>query len=148
LASIIKRVVLGVILAAVMLIVTAPMSLYFVGLNDIDGRPELPRTVASPQEIDAVWREVRGVSTPHIAAITPYSYLYLIYSGGKPDRGSVVAWQVARTYNLVRIKSGGGMSRWHLSGAALLIWLTQNWTQEQIFSKVVEDSRKKPAGKE
>jgi len=30
------------------------------------------------------------------------------------------------------------MAMWHLSGAALTIWLTRNWTLDELIAKAVE----------
>ena len=42
----------------------------------------------------------------------------------------------ARNYatHLLNHQRHKGMSWWHLSGAALAIWLSRNWTDEEILS--------------
>ena len=44
-----------------------------------------------------------------------------------------MAWSVARSYNATHLDDRR-MLWWHASGAALTIWLTRNWTQEQILA--------------
>lgn len=51
--------------------------------------------------------------------------------------GQLVTWWVAREY-LVSHKQYQGMGWWHLSGAALAIWLSRNWTSDEILSAAAQ----------
>lgn len=53
----------------------------------------------------------------------------------------LAAWQVASAHLLIHRRSTG-MSWWHLSGAALTIWVTRNWSTEQILSQASVVMRK------
>jgi hypothetical protein len=137
---VLKRLFLGAVLFAVLLIVGGPWVLYCVGLYGVDGRPEIARSNATESDVQAIWRNARGTGEAVIEPITPHEYAYLIYEGGKSKPSILVAWQVARHYMLDHQKYRGW---WHLSGAALTIWLTRNWSSGQIFSKVAEIAREK-----
>jgi hypothetical protein len=45
------------------------------------------------------------------------------------DNGSSAVWLIARDYNYKHLKSRK-MSYWRLSGAALTIWVSRNWTTD------------------
>jgi hypothetical protein len=47
------------------------------------------------------------------------------------------AWIVARSYNYSHLQHNQALW-WHLSGAALTIWITRNWTSDQILSRAAE----------
>jgi hypothetical protein len=51
--------------------------------------------------------------------------------------GQLAAWQIARAHNSDH--PVGGMGWWHLSGAALTIWVTRHWSGEQIGATLVRD---------
>jgi len=46
-----------------------------------------------------------------------------------------IAWVIARSHNAEHL---GNHQYWHLSGAALTIWLTRNWTPTELIAKAVE----------
>jgi len=51
--------------------------------------------------------------------------------------GAHLAWLVARNHNQER-RTDQRMIWWNLSGAALTIWLTRNWTTDQLVAKAHE----------
>jgi hypothetical protein len=89
----IRRVVISLTIGAVIIIIMAPVALYWIGLSNIDGRPVPPGSVASAHDDRAIWLIVRQYNSSHLK-----------------DRR---------------------MGMWHLSGAALTIWLTQHWTTDE-----------------
>lgn len=122
------------------LLLIFPLILYWMGLNAVDGRPEKPRQLATIEEQSIIWKHARGTCTPHVSADDPYSYLAsILFAQSKkhtpPDQ--LVTWWVARDY-LSTHKRYKGMGWWHLSGAALTIWLSRNWTTEEILSGVAQ----------
>lgn len=72
---------------------------------------------------------------PHVDVDNPYAYFASIFF--EPQRrtapGKLITWWVASDY-IVKQKGLKGMGWWHLSGAALAIWLSRNWTSEEILS--------------
>jgi hypothetical protein len=106
--------------------------------------PDLPVLRASSEERKAIWKEMRGSGEPEVTAITPYEYPFLGFSASSHNNrqaGVLLAWRVASDYSLSHMKHKG-MGWWHFSGAALTIWLTRNWTADQLLSKAVEINRK------
>jgi len=138
-----KRLAVIFLLFCVCVLVAGPWALYWFALGGIDGSPELPISPASAQERQEIWQKLRGGGEPTVTAITPYEY-FLLDSGisTHPNKkaGVLLAWQVASNYNLSHLKYKG-MAWWHFSGAALTIWLTRNWTTEQLLSKAAEIRR-------
>ena len=119
----------------------APWVLYGVGLRNIEGRP-VPPVFASlgVEEEIAVARMVRSRSSRiSVEPISPWSYLLGIASAD-PDAlgsGTFAASLVARRYNLTHLETRTTMG-WHLSGAALTIWLTRYWTADQVVAAVAQ----------
>ena len=61
------------------------------------------------------------------------------------DGGARAAWLVARNYTGRHLKHGGGL--WpQLSDMALTIWITQNWTTDQVVHAAAGDAAGSAAG--
>jgi len=134
----IARIALGLAILTVVLALASPMLLYAVGLHGVAGRPALPQELASTEKRIAVWRKARGIGDPVLEPVNPYLYISgLARTSTVPDPGLIVAWWVASDYNLEHQRYKGGLW-WHLSGAALTIWLTRHWSIDQLLSKVAE----------
>lgn len=123
--------------ASVTLLLTAPLGLYCVGLSNIEGRPQKPAHLASVEQQSLVWKRAHGDGTSVVQADNPYSYLASICSAQRTPPSKLVTWWVARDY-LSPNKRYEGMGWWHLSGAALAIWLSRNWTSEEILSAAAQ----------
>lgn len=121
----------------VLLVVVVPMALYWAGLNAIDTLPTPPSELATAEQQSEAWQRVRGRGQPDVRAQTPYSYLFDFAANAEQDPGKLAAWHVASNHLLTHQRKPG-MFWWHLSGAALTIWITRNWTTAQILS----DARK------
>jgi len=136
----VKRVLAGLVLLGGVLIYAAPWVLYAVGLSIVDGRPSPPTSATlSAEEVQYLRKEFRFEGPIEIMKQSPWSYMMALYSGDFQDlrkEGTQVAWIVARHHNLVHRQGGNGW--WHLSGAALTIWLTRNWTSEQILAGALQ----------
>jgi hypothetical protein len=59
------------------------------------------------------------------------------------DSGSHAVWLIARDYNSKHLKNRK-MSFLHLSGAALTIWVSRNWTTDQIVTAAAAIARSWP----
>ena len=79
---------------------------------------------------------------PRIAAINPYSFAVTLFVKKDPgvDPEQLIIWRLAAGY-LMNHQRQKGMGWWHLSGAALTIWLSRHWTQEEILSAAVAASK-------
>ena len=68
----------------------------------------------------------------------PYSFAMTLLvkkdPGVQPEQ--LIVWRLAAGY-LISHQRHKGMGWWHLSGAALTIWLSRHWTQEEILSAAV-----------
>lgn len=133
-----RRALLSVLLflfSVAMLLLASPYVLYRLGLSGVEGFPQKPVLAASREQQARVWSEARGVGTPHVTATNPYLYAArLVFTPGAATRpGELIAWQVASRY-LMMHRRYRGTAWWHLSGAALTIWLSRNWTEEEILS--------------
>ena len=128
------RVLVGLLASTALLLVASPLILYGVGLNAIESLPVPPVGIATEAQQANVWLRVRGHGTPQVQKLNPYSYIYSVATAAPQDPSALVAWQVAAEHLLVHRRSTG-MSWWHLSGAALTIWVTRNWSSEQILSQ-------------
>jgi hypothetical protein len=128
-----KRTLTAAGLSVVLALLLAPWGLYGLGLHGVDGRPSLP-TPVSLETQQKVWAEARGIGTPRVGLLNPYTYFSVATDKGRDRPGYLIAWWVASEY--VRDHQRyRGMGWWHLSGAALTIWLTRHWTIEQLLSK-------------
>jgi hypothetical protein len=123
--------------AVAALLLASPLGLYWVGLSNIEGRPRKPTHLASVEQQSLVWKRAHGNGAPRVEVDTPYSYLISIFSTQRTAPSRLVTWWVARDY-LSSHKRYEGMERWHLSGAALVIWLSRNWTSEEILSAAAQ----------
>lgn len=121
--------------SAMVLIFYAPILLYWCGLGGIEGRPQPPLHLACQEQKQWVWGKARGTGVPHVEEKNPYTYFWPLIRGEHPSNraGAVVAWWVASDYLLTHQRHRG-MGWWHLSGAALTIWVTRNWTSDEILT--------------
>lgn len=136
-----NRLLYGVVLLALLVIVIGPWGLYWLGLHAVNGVPEPPTSVATETEINEIWLEFKGKGLPEVAPTSPHVYIYQLYKHNINNTGLRLAWQVASNH-LITNKKYKGNGWWHLSGAALTIWVSRNWSSEQIFTKVAEIKRK------
>jgi len=129
------------VLIVVALIVTplsaataAPWLLYWFGLSQIEGRPTAAAHTATAEQMDGLFRRLRLPQPVQIDPISPYTYFL---QGAHPSSGTRVAWIIAGSYNAGHLRDRRMLS-WHLSGMALTVWLTRNWTPTELIAKAVE----------
>lgn len=127
------------------LLLTIPLALYGLGLNGVDGRPQKPERLAPLAQQNVVWQQLHGSGRPHVSQDDPYSYVgsLLFLQPEQTSSSRRVCWWVAREY-LQTHRRHKGMGSWHLSGAALSIWLSRNWTSEEILSRAAQLQRSNP----
>ncbi len=125
----------------VALVLALPAIAYGIGLSMVDGRP----TPADPsryssEAIGVAWQSCSEQMPVALAALNPWSVAASVVRGDYRHRsaGETAAWTVARTHNAEH--RGGNMWAWHLSGAALTIWITRNWSAEQIGATAIRDN--------
>jgi hypothetical protein len=119
---------------------TIPAIAYGVGLLRVQGRP-VPANPNdySPEEIAAAWERCRDHLPVSVVPLNPWRYASNLFTGdaGFTGNGQLAAWHVVRAYNFEH--SVGVRGWWQLSGAALTIWVTRNWSGEQIGATLVRD---------
>jgi hypothetical protein len=111
-----------------------PWLLYWYGLRQIDGRPTAAVHTATAEQSDRLFEKLRIPQPVYIDILSPYTYLF---QGARPASSAQLAWMIARSYNVNHL-GDQKMLKWHLSGAALTIWLTRNWTLTELTAKAVE----------
>lgn len=117
----------------------APWGLYELGLRNITGRPVPPAGPPFSEEDELLLRHlIRAQSRISVEPISPWDYVMIIASADPQavTGGIEAASLVARSYNLSHLKRQQTMW-WHLSGAALTIWLTRNWTSDDVLRAAV-----------
>jgi hypothetical protein len=112
----------------------APWLIYWFGLNQIEGRPTAATHTVTAEQIDGLFKRLRISQPVQIDPISPYSYFL---QGAHPSSSTRVAWIIARSYNAKNL-SDRRMLYWHVSGVALTIWLTRNWTPTELIAKAIE----------
>jgi hypothetical protein len=125
--------ILLVLLVATLSVASAsPWLIYWIGLGKIEGRPRHATHAVTPEELDRLCKRLRISQPIQVDPMSPYSYLLQGASGSASTR---VAWVIARAHNEVHLDD---RRFWHLSGAALIIWLTRNWTPTELIARAVE----------
>jgi hypothetical protein len=125
---------IGILLAALLL----PWGAYWVGLRMVSEYPVPTSPFVSAQQRAWLWSQTRGAGELKLMPSNPYAYLYqILQTGNQPSRGLQIAGCVARAH-LANQQDTQRMIFWHLSSAALTIWLTRNWSEEQIIASAYE----------
>lgn len=111
--------------------------MYGIGLSWVAGRPAFADAKATKEDAAAVWRQAGGAGMPIVSPVTPHGFLYasLFADQRRPDL--LIAWRIATHHNTGRTPQTG-MLRWHLSGAALTVWLSRHWSTEELLDKAVQ----------
>ena len=134
---------IALILTAVALIYGGPWALYYWGLEGIEGKPTLPKIIASKDEQLALWEKAGCEGTPSSVELDPPAYIFSAASLEAPPPAMIFAWRIAAAYQRDHQLSDGA-SWQQMSGSALVIWITRHWTIDQILSKAIElDAKQK-----
>jgi hypothetical protein len=112
-----------------------PWLAYGIGLSQIDGRPTHATHTVSAEEKDGLLKKLRIPQPAEINPISPYSYLSYLLQHKTIGASGRIAWIIARSHNIEHLSDH---RYWHLSGAALTIWLTRNWTPTELIARAVE----------
>jgi len=125
----------GLVLVALLV---GPWVLYEVALSNVVGRPSLPSTIpVSSSDAEAVWRKLRERGPVTVEPLSPHGYILALLTKDTLPPGAHVAWWIARNHNRENLKDQR-MIWWHLSGAALTVWLTRHWSTDQLVAKAHE----------
>jgi hypothetical protein len=134
------------IITVVIIAYLVPWILYGIGLANIIDRPssEIQFVRLSASDKLSLWNELKLSEPIEIKQMSPWSYLVdIVGISGNEDRSSIkISWFIARDYNRNHLRNVK-MGFWHLSGAALSIWLTRNWDADQIIFKAYDIKKQK-----
>jgi hypothetical protein len=144
-----RRLVLVILSVFAGLGLLLPWGLYGLGLTNIDGRPSAPTgPPISTQDDEFLRHELRAQHGISVVPLAPGGYFVgLLMANSKvsaEESGADAAWLVARNYNASHLKNRQSVW-WHLSGAALTIWITRNWAPDQVLSRAAEIARQHPS---
>ena len=122
------------------LVASLPWIAYAVALAQIDGRPTPPAIQRlSPEQIESLHLSLRKAGPLTVPELSPWEYVFdLVWNPERLSSGGVAAaWVVAKDFNLKHLK-GRRSTWWHFSGAALVVWLTRNWSSDQVLARAFE----------
>jgi hypothetical protein len=143
-----SKVAIAFVCGVGILVIALPLGLYVLGLSNIEGRPE-PPTDTNHVAADTILLQQTFRSTAPVAVhvLNPWTYAATLLTQDpkdlRSDIGSSAVWLIARDYNYKHLKDRR-MSYWHLSGAALTIWVSRNWATDQIVTAVAAIARSWP----
>ena len=121
--------------AAVLLVVVmlSPGIAYEAIPLGMEGRPVKPVEMASADQQALVWQSARGSGELRVEAMNPYRFVWTLLSVDRTvSAGETLAYRVSSEHLLAQPRRN--MLWWHLSNAALTIWLTRHWTSEELAS--------------
>jgi hypothetical protein len=121
----------------VIFIAALPGGLYIVGIYMVEGKPFPPSNLATTEEQEKIFLHIeKNIAETKVLRLNPWSYSLMLITQELPQ-GIRPSSLVARNYNQTHIKNHR-MLYWHLSDASMTIWVSRNWTSEQILTKVYE----------
>lgn len=131
------RAPLAVLLVA--LVAASPWLAYGAGLANVAGTPDAPQArYLTPAELEPLHLRLRKAGALTVPRLSPLDYAMALVDPERLSSGGVaVARFVAADY--VRAHA-----RWRapaalrLSNGALTVWLTRNWTSDQIVLRATE----------
>jgi hypothetical protein len=119
-------------------VILGPWIMYGLALNQVVGRPShASEGKPTAEAAEALWRKLRNPMPIRVEPLSPYLYLWALTYGGPSalPPGTRLAWMVAESHNANSLQD---RRLWHPAGAALTIWLTRNWTTDELVAKGVE----------
>jgi hypothetical protein len=141
-----RRTLVSCLIVLVGLVWFAPWGLYYLGLSNIEGRPIPPIGIPISEEDDALLQRAFKIhSRVSVEPLSPWGYLAVLAKDDREVMGSNgdAAWLVARNFNASHLARQGS-AWWHLSGAALTIWLTRHWTPDQVLQAAATLAGREP----
>lgn len=132
---------ISAMLVLVLLVIGTPVLVYAIALGMIDGRP----TPVAADGLAGI--TCRNQLVTRMSALAPYASWRDVRLSGTRVPGHAEAVWVARRHLSGQPRTG--MLRWHVSNAALHIWIVRHWTPQQITDTArkggaCRDDRKAP----
>jgi hypothetical protein len=144
--KLLRQIAISSLSAAGLLALGIPLGLYGLGLSNIEGRPAPPTLTRGIAADSALLQRTFGDEAPvAVRVLNPWTFAGELRDarGRTPDNGSRAAWIVVGHYNAGHLKNHR-MIWWHLSGAALMIWVTRHWTTDEIVAVAAAIVRVQP----
>ncbi len=132
-----KKIFLTSIVCIILFSLILPWFLYWYGLSNLLSYPILPINIAlSETEKATIWNQHKESGTINIRKMSPYDLLSMFFSSDKKaeTKGERITWWIARNIKNDTLKDKRNFIRL-LTVNCLTIWLSRNWTEEQIFQK-------------
>lgn len=126
----------GIAAAALLALVAcllAPWGAYEIALARLPELPVRPQLLATQQQQDEIWRKAGGEGPLVVEPTQPYAFVVALMARDRVRPGEELAYWVARDH-LRSLPREGGMLGWHLSNAALTVWLTRHWSPQELAS--------------
>lgn len=135
--------------ATALVVAGIPFGLYWMGLSNIEGRPE-PRTHTGNVVADSeLLKRNLGTHDPIVIdALNPWTFLGEAFYR-MPDlrsehgRSLRAVGIVVLNYNSSHLRDHR-MIWWHLSEMSLTIWVTRHWTTDEIITAAADLARSRP----
>ena len=145
-SSLLFKAAIIVLCGDALIVGAVPLGLYWFGLSNIDEEPVPPaRTDDLGIDTALLQRDFRNQLPILVYVLNPWTFMGELRAGNAatPDNGAHVVWIVVQKYNSKHLKNHK-MTWWHLSGAALTIWMTRNWTRDEIVAAAAAIVRSYP----
>jgi hypothetical protein len=144
---------LWALLLLVAIVVAIPAGAYWAGMDNALGKPIPPDAVRySETQAREVWVERELASRIAVRRVTPWHFYHLIWcsrndahiedylSCGDEYPGLRAAGYVAKRFLAGHLKEDGLMWR-YLSRTALTIWITRNWSEQELVAELIRLKR-------
>jgi hypothetical protein len=139
-------VILGV---TTLLASSIPLGLYWLGLSNIEGRPERPTATSNVIADSALLQQDLRTQGPIvIVALNPWTFIFdTIHEAqtfsAEHARSLRAVGIIVVNYNSNHIRDHR-MIWWHLSEMSLTIWVTRHWTTDEIITAAAALARSRP----
>ena len=132
--------------ALLLLLLLSPWLLYELGLSRLERLPTPPAQLATAEQQAWVWQQARSQGMPQVEPMNPYGFRLRFFNEAPVSTpGERLTLWVAREHLLQLPRRRMGW--WHLSYAALSIWLSRHWSAEELASAASPSSaRGRPPG--
>jgi hypothetical protein len=143
--TVLRKIIVALVSSVVLLAVGLPLSLYWMGLGNIEGRPQPIASTDIVADTTLLQQKFRSPSPIVVQVLNPWTFLGSLRASAviERDAGASAVWVVVRSYNSTHLRKRK-MTWWHLSGAALTIWVTRHWTPDQIVASAAAIARSWP----
>jgi len=140
------RATVSLLCGGALIVAVGPLAFYWFGLSNIDGHPVPPaRTDNLGADTALLQQDFRNQLPILVHVLNPWTFFGELRAekAATTDNGAHAVWIIVGNYNGRHLRNRK-MIWWHLSGAALTIWVTQNWTTDQIVTAAAAIARSWP----